>query len=120
MERTAKYLISRIFDHFRMVKELEEAILKTNNPGKQNSLRKDRMMKIGKIKGDMVKLDRMVNGTIAVVKYKEGEDTYEKQYVNMGSDDIGALFRMQKILYGKDIKILEIRIYHTNDLTRKL
>lgn len=120
MELTARYIITRIFDHLRMVRELEEVILKTNNPGKQNSLRKDRMMKIGKVKGDLTKLNRMVNGTIQVVKFSDNGEIYERHYVNLSSDDIAALFRLERYLHGHDLRILEIRNINTKDSIRKL
>lgn len=120
---SVKGLIYRINDLTKLVQDIDTRLSVTGlSPGKRQSLIKDRILKLGKIKALVKRIEDLTNGNILTITFedKATKERYRIIYTNISQEDATSHLKLMAKLQGLEINLLEIKEVQTKNSLIKL
>lgn len=120
---SVKGLIYRINDLTKLVQDIDTRLSVTGlSPGKRQSLIKDRVLKLGKIKALVKRIEDLTNGNILTITFedKATKERYRIIYTNISQEDATSHLKLMAKLQGLEINLLEIKEVQTKNSIIKL
>lgn len=92
------------------------------SPGKRQSLTKERVLALGKVKSSIKRIDDLANGIILTITFRDvnTQERFRIVYTNLSLEDAKAHLNMMAELNHRKIEILEIKEVKTKNSLTKL
>lgn len=120
---TVKSQIYRLRDLIGNVNRIESSLLVPGiSPGKRQSLIKEKILALSKVKSLVKRIEDLANGNILTITFQDinTQERFRIIYTNLSQDDARVHLKMMAELNHRKIEILEIKEVQTKNSLTKL
>lgn len=120
---SVKGLIYRIKDLIKLIQDIDFMLsIPGLSPGKKQALIKDRIIKLGKVKSLVKRVEDFTKGNIITITFedKNTSDRFRVVYTNVSQEDAIVHLKLMASLQKREITILEVKEVQTKSFLTKL
>lgn len=118
-----KSQIHRLRDIVKNLNRIDESLSVTNiSPGKKQSLLKERVLTMGKIKSIAKKIEDLSKGNIITISFRDNDtqEMFRVVYTNLSQEDAILHLKLMAEFRRQNITIIEVKEVNTSNSLYKL